>query len=192
MNFGAVSCTFCAAPIANPASFNTGEFAACPRCGARQRIELFPAFFREEVQGQRPENLVGEGESSCYYHPTKKAEIPCELCGRFLCALCDVELNGQHLCPVCLERGQQKRTLKHLENQRVRFDNLALLIALGPVLIWPFTILTAPGAIYFSIRHWNSPTGLMRPSRVRFVAAIVLGALQVAAWIVGLSYAFTR
>jgi hypothetical protein len=153
-------------------------------------VKLFPAFFREEVRGQAAEHTLVQEEASCFYHPQKKAVIACEGCGRFLCALCDLELNGRHLCPVCLERGQQKRSLKQLENQRVRYDSLALVLALAPLLAWPLTLLTAPGAIFFSLRHWNSPTSIIRPTRLRLVLAIILSGLQVVGWIVGLWYAF--
>lgn len=190
MSVGVLSCTRCQAPLDRPNLYNTADPVSCPGCGALLQAELFPAAFREESPGPQAENVLVEGESSCFYHPNKKAVIPCEACGRFLCALCDLELRGQHLCPACLERGQQKRALKHLENYRVRYDNLALLVALAPLLAWPFTLLTAPGTVFFAVRHWNSPTSCVRPTRVRLVLAIILGVLQMAGWMVGLSYAF--
>src|SRR6185369_12713249 len=117
-----LSCSKCQTSLASPVFYNTGRLEACPTCGTRARIELFPAFFRTEVSGQKAENVVVESESSCFYHPQKKAVIPCEGCGRFLCALCDVDLNGQHLCPVCLESGKKKGKLQELSNRRVRYD----------------------------------------------------------------------
>jgi len=190
MSLRLVSCSECQAALTGPEFFSSTALAPCPSCGAQQRVELFPAFFRDEVRGQQAERANPEGEASCFYHAPKKAVISCDACGRFLCALCDLELNGRHLCAVCLEHGQQKRSLTQLENQRVRYDNLALLMALAPILAWPFTLLTAPGTIFFSIRHWNSPTSIIRPTRVRLVAALILGVLEVAGWVVGLWYAF--
>src|SRR5689334_22847096 len=107
MNSRVVSCPQCEVALTNPELYNTGQLAACPGCGVPVRIDLFPAFFRETASGQPAENVLIQGESSCFYHAQKKALTVCEICGRFLCALCDVELNGQHLCPVCLERGQE-------------------------------------------------------------------------------------
>ena len=70
--------------------------------------------------------MLVDGEASCFYHPAKKAVLPCESCGRFLCAVCDVEMNGQHLCPACLASGKKKGRLKQLENRRTLYDSLAL------------------------------------------------------------------
>ena len=40
--------------------------------------------------------LLSEGESSCFYHPNKRAVVPCDQCGRFLCTLCRVDF-GQRV-----------------------------------------------------------------------------------------------
>jgi hypothetical protein len=156
------------------------------------QLLVFPAYFRGPVRGQAAENLLVEGESSCFYHPRKRAVLPCGSCGRFLCALCDVELNGQHLCPACLERGQQKRTLKNLENHRVRYSSIALAVAVIPILVWPLTLFTACAALYLTVRHWKSPGSIVGSSKFPFVLAAFLAVLQVAAWTVGIYYAFTH
>jgi hypothetical protein len=190
MNPRVVSCIKCEAPLASPEFYHSGTLTPCPACGARLRVELFPAFFREEARGVSGENVVVEGEASCFYHPQKRAVISCEACGRFVCALCEIELNGRHLCPVCLERGQQKGTLTQLENQRVRYDLLALLIAVGPLLLWPFTAVTGPGAVIFALWHWNSPQSIVRPTRVFLVLAVIVGCLEMIGWAIGLWHAF--
>src|SRR5271157_324006 len=96
--------------------FNRQELAPCPSCGTPLQIEVFPALFRKISTGQSAQPVLVEGESSCFYHPQKKAVIPCAGCGRFLCALCDCELNGQHFCPACIETGKSKGKIKSLEN----------------------------------------------------------------------------
>ena len=78
-------------------------------------------------------------------------------CGRFLCALCDVSLNGQHLCPACLEKGRTQHKIKNLENHRTCYDTIALLVATVSILIYWFTIFTAPLVIFLAVRHWKSP-----------------------------------
>src|SRR4051812_45824912 len=89
-------------------SLNRGELVACRSCAAPLQAEIFPAFFRPVALGRGGEALLVETESSCFYHPHKKAVLPCEGCGRFLCALCDCELRGRHFCPACLEVGKKK------------------------------------------------------------------------------------
>src|SRR5438874_13754528 len=88
-----------------------------------------------------------EGEAGCFYHPQKRAIIPCAACGRFLCALCDVELNDEHLCPVCLETGRKKGKLTQLETKRTLYDSSALILSVLPIIcLWPLSIVTAPAA----------------------------------------------
>ena len=100
--------------------FNQPEFAPCPACGMPLQMEVFPALFRKISAGQGGETIIVEGESSCFYHPQKKAVLPCDGCGRFLCALCDCELDGRHFCPACLEAGKTRGKIKSLDNQRTR------------------------------------------------------------------------
>ena len=106
--------------------FNQLQLAPCPSCGTPLQIEVFPALFRKIEPGQRPEAIMLEGESSCFFHPQKKAVVPCAGCGRFLCAVCDCEFRGEHFCPACLETGKSKGKIKALESQRIRYDKIAL------------------------------------------------------------------
>src|SRR5882672_11172949 len=85
---------------------NTGTVDPCPACSIPIQVEVFPAFFKPVEPGSAGETILVEGEASCFYHPKKRASVPCGSCGRFLCALCDVELKGGHICPTCLETGQ--------------------------------------------------------------------------------------
>jgi hypothetical protein len=177
-----LTCTRCKATLLGPELFNTQDPVNCPACGVLLFLQLFPAFFREPKTSSAGEKVLIEGESTCFYHPEKKAVLPCDSCGRFLCALCELDINGRHICPGCLERGVEKGKLSELESGRTRYDQLALWMALLPLLVWPVTILTAPAAIYFALRHWNSPTHYIHPSRVKLVLALLLAALQVAGW----------
>src|SRR5215469_6856284 len=134
--------------------FNQPDFAPCPACGVPLLTEVFPALFRKTAAVQTGEAVMIEGESSCFYHPEKKAVLPCDGCGRFLCALCDCLLHGRHYCPTCLEAGKTKGKIKSLENQRTQYDNVALSLAILPlVLIFTvyFTFITAPMALFVAI-----------------------------------------
>jgi len=162
--------------------FNQPELSLCPACGVLLQIEVFPALFRHINPGQGGETLVLESESSCFYHPDKRAIRHCDGCGRFLCALCDCELQGKHFCPTCLEAGKAKGKIKNLENQRTLYDNIALSLATYPLLIFYFTLVTAPVALFVAIRYWNAPRSIVRRTKVRYIAAIVLALTQVAGW----------
>lgn len=164
--------------------FNQPDFAACPSCNSQLRIEVFPALFRKIAPGQAAQAVMIEGESGCYFHPLKKAVQPCAACGRFLCALCDCEFSGEHFCPACLESGKSKGKIKALENTRMRYDTLALGLAVLPLLIFYFTIITAPMALFIAIRHWKTPRSIVKPSRWRLVVAIVIALAQIVGWII--------
>ena len=175
-----IHCPKCKAALLDQV-FNR-DFAPCPSCSEPLQIEVFPAMFRRVETGGSGELVMTGSEASCFYHPQKRAVLPCEACGRFLCALCDCEHNGRHLCPACLEAGRSKGKIKSLENVRTRYDNVALALALYPILIFYFTIITAPMALYVAIRYWRAPMGLTQRSRVRFVVAILLAVLQLCGW----------
>jgi hypothetical protein len=172
--------------------FNQPQLSPCPACGVPLQIEVFPALFRSRNIGQSGETIMIEGESSCFYHPQKKAVLPCQGCGRFLCALCDCELNGQHFCPACLETGKTKGKIKSLENQRTLYESIALSLAIYPLLIFYFTLVTAPASLFVAIRYWNAPRSIVRRTKTRYVTAIVLSSMQIAGWGVLFVFLSTR
>ena len=127
-----------------------------------------------------------EGEASCFYHPQKKAVLPCEACGRFVCALCDCLHQGQHLCPTCLETGRSKGKIKSLENKRTRYDNMVFglaVIGFIPVL-WYFLCFSAGAALFFFFRHRKSPLGLTQRSRWKLYVGAVIAVFQLIGWCV--------
>jgi hypothetical protein len=189
MNTSWLLCSRCQAPL-DEGRFRPGELAPCPSCAAPLQVEVFPAFFRPAPAGRTGEAILIEGESSCFYHPQKKAVLPCQGCGRFLCALCDCELHGEHFCPACLETGRKKGKIKRLENERTLYDSIALSLAVVPMLLFYFTFITAPAAIYYAIRYWNAPRSIVHRTRARLVVAIVLAGLQIAGWCLGIYAVF--
>jgi hypothetical protein len=191
MNTSLVACSKCKTLLLDDV-FNIGKFGRCPNCNASLQIQVFPALFRQFAPGRQAETVVEESESSCFYHPGKRASLPCDACGRFLCALCDCELNEQHFCPGCLESGRKKGKIKKLENQRTLYDNMALTLAIYPLLIFWLTIVTAPISIYLVIRHWNTPTSIVHRSKVRFIFALIIASLQIAGWIIAIYMIVTR
>ena len=184
------ACTICRTPLPD-AALNTGILAPCPSCRTPIQVEVFPAFFRPITAGSVGEAILVEGEAGCFFHPDKKAVVHCAECGRFLCALCDLELNGRHLCPGCLETGQRNGRLVELKKRRTLFDSAALGLACLPLLIWPVTLLTAPSALFLVFYGWNKPHSLVPRSRWRFIVAFILAAAQVAGWCV-LLYSMIR
>jgi len=156
--------------------------SSCPACAAMVRADVYPAAFRPLPAGSAGDRLMADKEASCFYHDGKKAIITCSACGRFLCALCDVEFNDLHLCPQCLEKGRTKRKIKNLENSRTCYDTIAMYLAVIPMLaVWP-TLLTAPAALFMSIRYWKAPTSIIPRSKIRFMVAMFFAVTQIVGW----------
>ena len=180
-----IYCSECSAPV-DLKSINTGAFERCHACGISSRTDVFPAYKTDISDNDVQEAVLVDDDASCFYHPKKKAVIFCSGCGRFLCALCDVEIDGEHLCFACMEAGKNKKQISDLETGRTIYDSLALRIAVFPILMWPFTIVTAPLALFIVCRYWKAPTSIVGRSKLRFVAAFIVAFAQVAAWVGGL------
>lgn len=177
-----IACPHCRAWLLEGV-FNRGEMTPCPACSSPVQIEVFPALFRTTTPGASGQPVMLEGESSCFYHPQKKATVPCAACGRFLCAMCDCPLDGEHYCPSCLESGKSKGKIKSLDNRRMRYDILALGLALLPFVIFVFfyiAVLTAPLTLYVVIRYWKAPRSLVGRNSFRFVLAAIMALLEIA------------
>jgi len=155
-------------------------------------VEIFPALFRRAAVGRDGEAVLVETESTCFYHPQKKAVLPCEACGRFLCVLCDCELHGKHYCPACLEVGRKKRKIKSLETERTLYDSLALSLAVLPLLMFYLTFITAPAALYMALRYWNAPRSIVHRSKIRLVLAITFASLQIIGWVIAIYFIITK
>lgn len=155
---------------------------SCPGCFLALETWVFPALFKGPVIGQAADAVMVDGEAACFYHPRKRAAVACDRCGRFLCNLCDVELDRKHLCPQCLESGLARGEQQTLENRRVLYDSVALSLAILPLLFFYFTILTAPVAIFVAVRYWKKPGSIVKRTRMRFVMAILIASLEIAGW----------
>lgn len=158
------------------------ELVPCPSCRELLQVDVFPALFRPPAPVNTGEKLVVEGEASCFYHPAKKAVVPCVSCGRFLCALCDVELNDQHLCPSCLETGKKKGKIVNLQNQRTRYDRMAFglgMVAFVVPPLWFIMPMTGAMTIYIAVRYWKAPLSLVTTHKGWFVAGAILGVVQI-------------
>jgi hypothetical protein len=123
---------------------------------------------------------VEELESPCFYHADKRAVVPCQECGRFLCALCDIQLGATHICPACLGRANKQALGSPIERKRTRYDQIVQSLLLLPV---PFCFLVAPLtgllAIAVAIWKWRAPPSLLVNTRLRLIAGIVVAIIEV-------------
>ncbi|WP_446007892.1 hypothetical protein [Candidatus Electrothrix sp.] len=171
-----IKCPICRTPV--PAEqYNTDSL--CPGCSAPLHCTAYPALLREQ-KVIHPEQVEAANQASCFYHPEKQAVVDCSHCGRFLCALCDLDMGASHICPVCLERGKDKQGVIEQKQGCVRYDILVLALAFWPfLLIIPLTVLTAPLTLYLIVKYHKTPISITPVSRWRFPMATLLATAQI-------------
>jgi uncharacterized paraquat-inducible protein A len=177
MTAHAISCGGCSWPVPVE-GWNRGEDVRCPGCGQKVQVEIFPAIARPTA-GALPEAIGAETEASCFYHHESRAAVPCDQCGRFLCRLCDLEIDGRHLCTTCYQSGVSTGKLETLETRRTMYDSVALALATFPALLLSPAVFGAPAALYVVLRRWRAPGSVVPRTRIRFYLAAVLALAEI-------------
>jgi hypothetical protein len=171
---GPVQCPKCKASLYEPI-FNAAGLQPCPNCSVPIQIVTFPALRKAAQTSAIGENIVVTGESSCYFHPTKRAAVSCEKCGRFICALCDVAVDGKHLCSQCLSGHVQKGTLQTLKKTGQRHDSAASACAVVCIPLIYLAIIIAPVGLYFCLKGLKQKDGLFpRKTKTLYSLAVIL------------------
>jgi hypothetical protein len=168
----AISCPKCSHQI-QAASFNKPP-EACPGCGSEISVAAFASLISGPSDSGAGERILISDQASCFYHPNKKATVPCENCGRFLCALCNVDFGGKSLCPACIEGGQHDDAQNNTDATRILWDKLAIFLAIVP------TILTQLIALFLTLRYWSSPISIPPRHRLRWrwILAVIIAFLE--------------
>jgi hypothetical protein len=169
-------CSKCGQESVPGEDFDSNRFHICSSCGSREYTEVFPAIRNEIQKGERPETALGE-EATCFNHPNNVAVATCESCGMYLCKLCDLEIEGSHLCPDCLASGRKK--LKTALQKTFLYDELALHLTILPILFIYAFVVTAPVALIISIVCWHKVKTPYKRNKWRFVVAFILGLAEV-------------
>lgn len=176
------SCKQCRAPLPDEL-INREALATCPSCAARFMFRVYPAATAETAPAAVESDACGDAAAGCFYHAGRPAGAVCETCGRFICALCRIEYRQGYCCPACIRRDIDRAGAPDVIRRHVRYDKIALTLALAPLLFWPLTAISGPAAMIAGIRYWNRPVSLVTRGRGRLVLAIVLGFMQTAAWV---------
>lgn len=156
------------------------DLVRCPACEGEFEQLRFPALAASRRIDRA--GALGAGEANCYFHATNRAEIACDGCGRYICAVCRVAVADKHYCPSCLETRGDRRKLP--ENHRLLYDRIALVLAFLPIIMWPVTLLTAPAALGLCVYAWKKPGGIVSKwRRTRIVIAGLFATVQVCAWL---------
>jgi hypothetical protein len=165
---GAVTCPHCSVDI--PAD---SRWHSCPYCQKWLQIRVWP-IVRQNV------NAVSalSDQATCFFHPDKAFQACCQRCGRFVCALCDLQLGVEHVCPACFERGRADSGAEagraEWRYRDVLYDSIALTVGWGWILFWPVIVAAIPAAIFLHVKYRKAPRSyLIARSGWRFWVAYV-------------------
>lgn len=64
------------------------------------------------------------------------------------------------------------------------YDNMALYLAVIPMMFIFPTILTAPAVLFITLRYWKAPASLIPRTKIRFITAFFLAGCQLLGWAV--------
>jgi hypothetical protein len=167
--------------VLGPESWHDAMRGSCFRCRTDFEFVGFPALHAARAQ-IAPQAAVLAADSVCFFHAENRAEAVCDGCGRLLCVVCTVPFAGQKLCPTCIAATRSSEA-PTVTRDRVLYDGIALSLALGPLLVWPFTVVTAPAALGMAIYGWRKPCSLVRGrSRARLVIAAIVALIEIGGW----------
>lgn len=150
----------------------------CPVCGVEVSVTTFPRLFAfpEPPAMGLP---VGEDEASCSFFPDYRAERVCDECGCFLSARAAARWGARELCLPCLHRlREEEKTPDYLARAKLS-DRRALALV---TLFAPFTLFTAPLALYLLLRYRNEPRGFVPRGRGVWWLSLALALLWLVAW----------
>ena len=164
-------------------SWSDDSSGECRLCGTSFEFIAFPALTAGATR-IAPQVADVTADSVCFFHPQNRAESICEGCGRLLCTVCAVPFMGQRLCPVCIAAAARKESASVAVRGRVLHDSIALSLAVLPLLMFFFTLVTAPLAFGWVVYAWGKPGSLVRgPSRWRLVVAALFAVAEMAGWV---------
>jgi hypothetical protein len=166
---GAVICPGCNGDVA-PVESNS-RWQICRYCQKRLQMRVWGA-----VQQNTNAATALTDQATCFFHPDKAFQACCQRCGRFVCALCDLQLGAEHVCPTCFERGRAGSSAEpgkaEWRHRDVLFDSVAVTIGWGWILFWPVYVAALPTAIFLHVKYRKAPRSYLIPRRGwRFWAA---------------------
>jgi hypothetical protein len=163
-----VICPHCSADI--PAD---SAWQSCPYCQKQLQLRIWPV-----IRQNNNATAAMSDQATCFFHPEKAFQACCQRCGRFVCALCDLQLGAEHVCPACFERGRANSGVEAAKAEwryrDVLYDSIALTTGWGWILFWPVVLAAIPTVIVLHVKYRKAPRSYLIPrSGWRFWMAYV-------------------
>lgn len=169
----------------------TETWQYCPSCASRLQICLWPV-----VRQSNKSAVALSDQATCFFHPDKAFQACCQRCRWFVCALCDLQLGAEHVCPACFERGRAdsgtEASKAEWRHRDVLYDSIAATVGWGWILFWPVFVAALPTAIFLHVKYRKAPRSYLIPrSGWRFWSAyaglawlpLLIGGSFIARWI---------
>jgi len=152
-----VTCPHCSVDI--PAD---SRWESCPYCQRWLQIRVWP-IVRQNT------NAVSalSDQATCFFHPDKAFQACCQRCGRFVCALCDLQLGAEHVCPTCFERGRADSGAEsgkaEWRYRDVLYDSIAVTVGWAWIIFWPTIVAALPAVIFLHVKYRKAPRSYLIP-----------------------------
>jgi hypothetical protein len=144
-------------------------------------VTVFPALTRGGAAGLPPERVQSDTEAACFFHPQNRAASPCDLCGRFVCRLCEIQADSKIFCPECFASAFKANKINEVDKNRTMYDSVALALSTLPgIFVWP-VLFTGPSTIFITIKYWKARGGIIPRTRVRYYLAIMCALAEMTA-----------
>lgn len=152
----------------------------CPVCHSQISLVVFSRLYGVPEETPAP-GLADHADARCVFYPELSATIACDECGCFLSEKAAVRWGNLDLCLPCLHRlREEKQGSSFVANAKL-YDNQALALV---TVFAPFTLFTAPVALFLLLRHRKTGKSFEPRSPVRWWTALVLAAAWLVAWTV--------
>ena len=186
-----VRCSACDHALSLPETVGGGTLT-CTHCQKPTRLWLFPALYQNK-KSEAAQVVLDEGHSSCMNHPNKRAVSVCDGCGKFLCALCDIDWNGEHLCSNCIEhRGSDENKNNELRTEYIHYDRIVFGLALFSIVLFFLGVFIAPVALFMGWRYWNEPWRPVPYRKWGMIFSLVLAFVTMTGWATYLTSIFVN
>ncbi len=176
---GILQCPACSGRLQVGRQVDTVE-ERCPVCRSQVTMRVFPRFYRGYASEEKA-IVAADDEARCAFFPELRAEKVCDECGCFMSSRATVNWGGRDTCMPCLYRLREVRKSPEYAGKASLHDRRAL-----AMVTWlaPFTLFTAPIALFVLLRYRNEPAGFVPRKRVVWWIAFVLASGWLFAWLV--------
>ncbi len=191
-------CPFCGYHLSTSVLSAGRGGVVCLACKRSLQVLVFPSFV--EANTPKPPLLPdppAEGESVCFYNPSRRATKDCKHCGVLISDLWAAQWGSDTVCLKCLDHLRAKGKDERFETGRTLWGNVVFALAAWPF-IPPLTAMycmmtvTAPAAFFLGLWHWRTPGSLVTRGRWRLVLGLILALLELCAMGLGGVAIFTQ